>query len=230
MDNNSVFKARYNVLDNYCKRLAGIDDNKSGIFLLEQVVDIERASYLKTIRSFKNTIVSHNGIDEEPIAPNKYINFINSEIEYIKRNESSMKIKLQNAAKNKNANKSSKKEKQKKKEPKKYWLADQIIKSSNSSNSNYRGEHSPYYCLASDVRRCLGHRPNKSMDDLKRAALSALTDFYNQMGCGEFAYDLFPNSKYPKVTIFNKKRFLEEAALRWVNSLHDWEIRDLLNG
>ncbi len=104
MENNEILRAKYNQLDNYCKRLAGLSDNESGIFLLEKILDYEQHSVLKTIRKFKNDFISHSGTFYTPEAPIDYVVFIDSLIDYVHDNENDVREKFRQLKNKNNSN------------------------------------------------------------------------------------------------------------------------------
>ena len=104
MSNNDILRARYNQLDNYCKRLAHIGDDGSGIFLLEKILDNERASNLKTIRHFKNNSISHSNTFASPEAPYEYIEFIEDLLSYVEENENYVRDKFSQINRNNHNN------------------------------------------------------------------------------------------------------------------------------
>ena len=90
MNNNQIFKAKYNQLDDLIKRLSG-NSKGSGIVALEKASPAEIAGKLDTIRNFKNTIISHNKIPEpEPQASTNYIDFLDEELTYVKSHQQAL--------------------------------------------------------------------------------------------------------------------------------------------
>lgn len=97
MNNNQIFKAEYNQLDDLIKRLSG-NSKGSGIVALEKVSPAEIAGKLDTIRNFKNTIISHNKIPgPEPQAPTNYIDFLDEELTYVKSHQQALAKALRQA-------------------------------------------------------------------------------------------------------------------------------------
>ena len=107
MDNNQEFKAKYNQLDSFVKKLSG-NPKESGIMALENVSPAEIAGKLDTIRKFKNTIISHNNIPgPEPQVPTHYIQFLDDELRYVQTHQQELaKVLKQAESKNKNSHNS----------------------------------------------------------------------------------------------------------------------------
>ena len=90
---NYEFKTTYNTLDNYLKRLIG-HNVKSGIAVYQQICSPKRSAELETIRQFKNAIISHNSVREEPEAPLSYTTILKECLKDVSKNEASIAAQL----------------------------------------------------------------------------------------------------------------------------------------
>ena len=210
MGKNDVFISRYNVLDHYCCKLAGISGRDSGIYLLEQVLDIERSSFLDSIRKFKNDFCSHVKTVAKPTAPQEYINFLNDEINYIKAHEKKMASLLKEAAQN------SKKDKPKGNKPKKWSHADQYISAANSlSERNLSLTGSNIY------RYVLQRRVCNSYDDVVLACVDYINDDFIKDEIARVREEYGCTMKW---TLFNTKKVILDLAEKMVASLGKKEV------
>lgn len=107
-DNNQEFLNAYNRLDNYLKRITGVSENINLISYLERILPEKQQSELKTIRGYKNTIVSH-GVNpgyKKPIVPYEWVEWLEDELNYCKMNKDDIadRLKRQVYAKRENNN------------------------------------------------------------------------------------------------------------------------------
>ncbi len=115
-DNNQEFLNAYNRLDNYLKGITGVSGNLNLISYLERILPERQQSELKTIRGYKNAIVSH-GVNpgyKKPIVPYEWVEWLEDELNYCKmhKDEIADRLKRQVYARrdNNNSNSSAKKQ------------------------------------------------------------------------------------------------------------------------
>ena len=74
-NNNDRFLSAYNRLDNYFQTLVKISHRVNMIAYLENISPEKKRSEIKTVRLFKNTILSHgvNPQNKKPIIPEEWI-------------------------------------------------------------------------------------------------------------------------------------------------------------
>lgn len=110
-DNNQEFLNAYNRLDNYLKGITGVSGNLNLISYLERILPERQQSELKTIRGYKNAIVSH-GVNpgyKKPIVPYEWVEWLEDELNYCKmhKDEIADRLKRQVYARRENNNSNS---------------------------------------------------------------------------------------------------------------------------
>ena len=96
--NNDRFLTAYNRLDNYLQSLVVVKGHVNMISYLERISPEKKRAEIKTIREYKNLILSH-GVspgDEKPEVPVTWITWLHNELAWCKRNASVIAPKLQN--------------------------------------------------------------------------------------------------------------------------------------
>ena len=95
-DNRGRFLNAYNCLDNYLREISGAPPTKTMISYLQRILPEQERSTLNTIREFKNKMYSHsvspNG--ELPQAPESWIRWLDSLLDYCKQNRSKISRQL----------------------------------------------------------------------------------------------------------------------------------------
>ena len=115
-DNNQEFLNAYNRLDNYLKGITGVSGNITLISYLERILPERQRSELKTIRGYKNAIVSH-GVNpgyKKPIVPYEWVEWLEDELNFCKmhKDEIADRLKRQVYARQENNNSNSSVKKQ----------------------------------------------------------------------------------------------------------------------
>lgn len=98
-NNNDRFLSAYNRLDNYLQTLVKTSHRVNMIAYLESISPEKKRSEIKTVRLFKNTILSHgvNPHCKKPIIPEEWITWLLNELRWCKKNSAILAPKLQKA-------------------------------------------------------------------------------------------------------------------------------------
>lgn len=98
-NNNEKFLAAYNRLDNYLQSLVKTSGHVNMISYLERISPEKKRSEFKTIRQYKNDIISHgvNPGGKKPIVPNEWVVWLLNELQWCKNNYKNIAPKLQKA-------------------------------------------------------------------------------------------------------------------------------------